>query len=126
MTRIANCLCGDVTLSCEGEPLLHAQCSCRGCQKMTGAPSAYWIYFSTEQVTERGNLRSFKRKATLADGPTIHHCTNCGSTVVAEVGWSPEVLGINVKAVPYGCFEAPDFDAPKIAIWDRYLQAAAV
>lgn len=121
MTRIATCLCGDTMVSCEGEPLLHAQCSCRGCQKMTGAPSAYWIYYPADKVRSEGDLKPFKREATLAKGPTIHNCIKCGSTAFAEIGWAPEVLGLEVRAVLYGSFEDPDFDAPKIAVWNRYL-----
>ena len=121
MKRLATCLCGETTVTCQGDPLIHVQCSCRACQKMYGAPSAYLIYYASEQVSFEGNLKTFKRDAIIADGPTLHLCNNCGSTVFTDVGWTKEALGLDIRAIPYGVFENPDFDAPKIAVWNRYL-----
>ena len=121
MSRIASCLCGDFQVECEGEPLLHAQCSCRACQKTTGAPSAFWLYFTEEQLSDNGAGVRFKRGATLADGPTIQHCSRCGSTLLVSVGWTSDVLGMSIQAVPYGCFDEPDFPAPKMGVWSKYL-----
>ena len=37
--------------------------------------------------------------------------------MLGEVGWTKEVLGVDVSAVPYGCFDDPSFAPPKMAVW---------
>ncbi|EKX50654.1 hypothetical protein GUITHDRAFT_135270 [Guillardia theta CCMP2712] len=44
------CLCGEVAVNCEGDPLFSAYCHCKECRRTTGAPVFHGAGFEKEQV----------------------------------------------------------------------------
>ncbi|KAJ8110401.1 hypothetical protein ONZ43_g5879 [Nemania bipapillata] len=76
------CLCGKITYSVEGEPLVKALCHCLDCRKITGST------YSTNLIVAGPNFKLLsgvpKTIAKMADsGREIvsHFCGDCGSTL---------------------------------------------
>jgi hypothetical protein len=113
MTRIAQCHCGQVTITCEGEPDPVVMCSCRLCQRRTGAPFQIGAWFPAEAVRIEGETRPFTH--TAGDSgleSTLNFCPNCGTSIWWE-GF-PGKIG-----VAGGCFADPDFPPPTISVYEQ-------
>ena len=53
-TRQASCSCGQLSVTCEGEPVRISICHCNACQKRTGSVFGTQARFPREQVTIEG------------------------------------------------------------------------
>ncbi len=123
MTRIAQCHCGQLKLSCEGEPYPVVQCHCELCQRRTGSPFQIGAWFEKENVTFEGDSSEFMR-STGDDGlsVTFNFCPVCGTSV----WWlSPRPDGpLKGKVgIAGGCFADGDFPAPTISIYEKHRHA---
>jgi hypothetical protein len=93
------CLCGAVRFAATGEPRNPHTCSCRMCQRHTGAPTAAWVEFPREAVAWTGpagapaTWRSSARSARA-------FCATCGSTLGA-------IDDAPVVALLVGAFDQP-------------------
>ena len=56
MSRIyeGGCLCGQVRFVAEGPPLQPHTCSCKMCQRHSGALTLHWVEFPADKVKLRG------------------------------------------------------------------------
>ncbi|MEN8236766.1 MAG: GFA family protein [Pseudomonadota bacterium] len=70
------CLCGATTFIAEGEPHNPHLCSCRMCQKSSGAPTVAWVEFPLE--TFRWNLENQLALYTSSEKTQRCFCQNCG------------------------------------------------
>jgi hypothetical protein len=112
MTRIAQCHCGQVKITCEGEPDPVVMCSCRLCQRRTGSPFQIGAYFLAENVQIEGETRTFHSiRDSGRDGP-VNICPSCGTSIWWE-GF-PGMIG-----VAGGCFGDPDFPQPTVSVYER-------
>jgi hypothetical protein len=76
------CLCGQVRFSAVGPSLNPHNCSCRMCQRHSGALTVSWVEFPREAVTwtgEAGPPSTFRS----SDYSSRAFCSNCGSTLGA-------------------------------------------
>lgn len=76
------CLCGHIRFEAKGPPLRPHTCSCRMCQRHTGAPFAGWVEFAREDVAwvgPGGIPASFQSSAASARA----FCPQCGSSLGA-------------------------------------------
>ncbi len=113
--RRAACNCGQLHLTCEGEPVRISMCHCLECQRRTGAVFGNQAWFERRQVTSiTGSSTQFKRVADSGRSVTFQFCPVCGSTVYWEAEGGPGLL-----AVAVGSFADPDFPAPKHSVWER-------
>lgn len=112
MTRIAQCHCGQVTITCEGEPDPVVMCSCRLCQRRTGAPFQIGAYFPAESARIEGETRPFVRTGDSGLEFTINFCPNCGTSIWWE-GF-PGKIG-----VAGGCFADPNFPQPTVSVYEQ-------
>ncbi len=119
MTRIAQCHCGKVKLTCEGEPNPVIMCSCQLCQRRTGSPVHIGAWFETEHVTIEGKTTEFTR--TSGDRgmkATFNFCPVCGTSI-----WWGHPLTDGPFAgkigIAGGCFADSNFPPPTIAIYDK-------
>lgn len=76
------CLCGNIRFEAMGPAANPHTCSCRMCQRHTGALTVAWAEFSAEKVTwtGRGGTPSIWRSS---DASSRAFCSDCGSTVGA-------------------------------------------
>src|SRR5258708_36115023 len=110
--RRAACNCGQLHLTCAGEPVRISTCHCLQCQRRTGAVLSNQAWFERSQVTSiEGHTTQFKRVADSGKSVTFQFCPVCGSTVYLEAEGYPGVL-----AVAVGSFADPGFSAPKHSV----------
>jgi len=112
MTRIAQCHCGRVTITCKGDPDPVVMCHCRLCQRRTGAPFQIGVWFPAEDVTIEGETRPFSNVRDSGQEGTCNFCPDCGTSI-----WWEGIPGR--IAVAGGCFADPDLPPPTISVYER-------
>lgn len=113
-TRIASCRCGQLMVTCEGEPVRVSVCHCFACQKRSGSAFAVQARWPDEQVSVEGETKAWRRTTNSGNTVTYRFCPNCGSTMAYTIdGWP------GVTAVPVGNFTDLDFPAPKHSVWEN-------
>jgi hypothetical protein len=100
-TRIwlGGCLCGSIRFEAEGEPEFPHTCSCRMCQRATGALTAAWVEFPSNKVRwigEGGKPALYRS----SDRSSRAFCPTCGSSIGA-------IDDAPVTALLTGCFDSP-------------------
>ena len=99
-TYPGGCLCGAVRFEAKGPPLKPHTCSCRMCQRHTGALTAAWVEFPKDAVawTGPGGPPATWRSS---DWSSRAFCPRCGSTLGA-IDDQPTV------ALLVGSFDSPN------------------
>ena len=118
MKRTATCACGQLQVSCAGEPARVSLCHCLDCQKRTGSTYGIAAFFSREDVKAKGEFLTFRREADSGFAVNFHFCPHCGSTVFWEPERKPDAIGVAV-----GAFADPAFPAPTQAVYDKRRHA---
>jgi hypothetical protein len=114
-SRRAACGCGQLHLTCEGEPVRISICHCLECQRRTGAAFGYQAQFERHQITSiSGDTREFTRSSDSGRSVTFRFCPVCGSTVYWRAERLPELISVAV-----GSFADPAFAAPAHAVYER-------
>jgi hypothetical protein len=112
--RTAACRCGQVEVECEGEPVRVSVCHCLACQRRTGSAFAAQARWPENQVTVRGEVKTWERVADSGHRATYRFCPHCGSTVAYVIeGWP------GVVAVPLGAFADPTFPKPRFSVYEH-------
>ncbi|MCI0429141.1 MAG: GFA family protein, partial [Rhodospirillales bacterium] len=107
-TRRASCCCGQLRLTCEGEPVRVSICHCLECQRRTGSVFGTQARFERAQVTAiEGRAAQYVRVGDEGNAITFHFCRECGSTVYWVLSGAPDLV-----AVAVGAFADPGFPAP--------------
>lgn len=111
--RVARCGCGQLTATCEGEPLRVAICHCHACRTRTGSAFSWNTRFKSTAVTLAGRDKSFTRRGDEGSEITYHFCPDCGVSV-----WytNDQVDG---TAIPAGAFAPGDLPAPQTSVYDN-------
>lgn len=115
MTRIATCSCGQLELSCNGDPVSISLCHCLECQRRTGGPFGIAAFFSIHAVAVSGQSTAWERGSDNGFPVTFHFCPVCGSTVWWEPARKPEFV-----AVAPGAFADPAFPAPTKTVYEHH------
>lgn len=119
MTRTAQCLCGQVKVTCEDEPFPVVMCSCENCQRRTGAPVHVGAWFDADKVTIEGETTAFTRSSgEPLPGATFNFCPKCGTSV-----WWGGVEGVPRIGIAGGCFADKDFPTPTLSVFENRKHA---
>ena len=113
-SRVASCSCGQLCLTCEGEPVRVSICHCLECQKRTGSVFAAQARYPREHVTIEGGSSQWTRRGDSGGSATFHFCPVCGSTVYWELLGLPEFI-----AVAVGAFADPNFPPPRVSVYEE-------
>jgi hypothetical protein len=114
-SRRASCTCGQLSLTCSGEPVRVSVCHCFACQQRTGSAFGVQARFRREQVSADGQ---YVRVGDSGNRITFHFCPVCGSTVYWELAGLPEFVGVAV-----GAFADPTFPPPTVSIYEARQHA---
>ncbi|UZF93694.1 GFA family protein [Bosea sp. NBC_00550] len=114
-TREARCSCGQLRVTCEGEPAIVALCHCRECQRRTGSTYGVAAFFPRKAVVVSGAYVDYERPADSGSRVLHHFCPACGSTVLWEPSRRPELM-----AVAVGAFADPAFPAPQKVVFEQH------
>jgi hypothetical protein len=113
-SRSASCACGQLRVTCRGEPDKVSLCHCLDCQRRTGSTYGIAAFFPRREVTAEGRWSSYARSSDSGFKVTFHFCPVCGSTVFWEPERMPEAI-----AVAAGSFADPSFPAPTQSVWNE-------
>ena len=111
--RSAACGCGQLKVTCEGEPVRVSICHCFACQKRTGSVFGVQARFAATGVTVEGRAAEHVRIGDSGGRATFRFCATCGSTVCWELDGLPGFI-----AVAVGAFADPEFPAPSVAVYE--------
>src|SRR5204862_493596 len=93
--RTASCSCGQLTVSCDGDPVRISVCHCLACQKRTGSAFGYQARFPRERVEINGESRTYVRFSD-EDGEqrSLSFCPECGATVYYTTGADTDLIAV--------------------------------
>ncbi len=111
--RTASCSCGQLRVTCEGEPIRISMCHCLECQKRTGSSYGVQARWPAAQAAVDGRSSRFVRIGDEGGVATFHFCPDCGSTVYYRFDAMPDMV-----AVAVGNFADPDFPAPTVSVYE--------
>jgi hypothetical protein len=110
-TRLATCVCGQLTAICSGDPAQVSLCHCLACQRRTVSTYGVAAFFPRENVIVAGDTKAYTRSSDSGYPVTFYFCPGCGSTVYWWPARKPEMV-----AVAVGAFADPGFPAPSQAV----------
>lgn len=113
-SRTASCSCGQLRLTCAGEPVRISICHCLECQKRTGSVFATQARFPRERVAIEGRSTEWTRLGDSGASANFHFCPVCGATVYWEAPGAPETV-----AVAVGAFADPSFPPPFVSVYEE-------
>ncbi len=111
--RRAACCCGQLTVTCAGEPVRISMCHCLACQRRTGSVFGVQARFASEQIRVEGRASAYTRVADSGNRVTFRFCPDCGSTLCWELEALPGFV-----AVAVGAFADPGFPAPRVEVYE--------
>ena len=121
--RIANCHCGNVQITCLGEPDPVVMCHCELCQRRTGSLFHIAAWFEQSSVTITGTTKAFTRTSGASGFPcTFNFCTECGTSI----WWLPARSDGPLKGkigIAGGCFADPNFPPPTVSIYEKQMHS---
>src|ERR1700741_1289920 len=112
--RVASCSCGQLRVTCEGEPVRISICHCLECQRRTGSVFGAQARFARARVTIEGRAAEDVRNGDSGQPITFRFCPTCGSTVYWTLSALPDLI-----AVAVGAFADPGFPAPGVSAYER-------
>ena len=113
--RQASCSCGQLRLTCQGEPARVSMCHCLACQRRTGSAFSVQAWYSRDQVQPaEGTAKRYPRVAESGRTVNFGFCPECGGTVFWEAELRPDMIGVAV-----GTFADPSFEPPSLSGWER-------
>jgi len=116
MNRVAQFHCGQVHLTCNGDPRLVVSCHCLLCQRRTGSVIHVAAWYRKERVQFEGTTKAYTRTAGDQEIPwTFHFCPECGTSVWWEAQSVSPDIGIGV-----GCFADPEFPPPTYSVYNKH------
>lgn len=112
--REGQCRCGQLKVSCEGEPVRISVCHCLNCQRRSGSAFSAQARWPEAQVTITGEAKEFVTSdSDSGSSASFHFCGRCGSTVYYYIEAMPGLI-----AVPIGAFADPTFPAPTFSVFE--------
>ena len=110
--RHATCACGQLRLTCSGDPVRVSVCHCLDCQRRTGSAFGVQARYPLEQVAIEGEARTFTRSSDSGNDVTHRFCATCGATVYWQLQAMPDFVSVAV-----GAFADPQFPEPWISVY---------
>ncbi len=111
--RQAQCSCGQLKVTCDGDPIRISICHCLACQRRTGSPFGQQARWPSDKVKIEGEATAFARVGDSGMTITFHFCPACGATVHYDIDAMPGVI-----AVPVGAFADPTFPSPRFSVYE--------
>jgi hypothetical protein len=112
--RRAACCCGQLSVTCEGEPVRVSVCHCLECQRRTGSIFGAQARFRPEQIVAvEGRAAEFVRVGDEGNRITFRFCPVCASTLYWDLSGVPDLV-----AVAVGAFADPQFPRPTRSVYE--------
>ena len=114
MTEITGrCLCNDIEIVMNADPLVSGKCYCSQCQKSCGGSSASVLVFPAQAVNvTKGELRFHESLADSGSKVGRGFCPNCGTPILSRLEHNKDIL-----VVKLGALDKPESFRPTVAFW---------
>ncbi|MBL6853100.1 MAG: GFA family protein [Alphaproteobacteria bacterium] len=112
VSRRAECTCGQLSATCEGEPLRVSVCHCLACKRRTGSAFGYSGWWREKDVTIAGRATEYVRIGDDGGHITSGFCPLCGAAIYTRNNGIPGVVGI-----PAGAFADLSFPPPTVSVY---------
>lgn len=112
-THTGGCLCGQVTLAIDAEPIGARYCWCRDCQRIASGSATVNVLFPEEAVRYSGELTTLEMTADSGNTVERGFCPKCGAQMYSRTV-TPAGMPMRVRA---GTLDDPDLMAPQAIIW---------
>jgi hypothetical protein len=112
--RVATCRCGQLRVTCTGEPVRVSVCHCLECQKRSGSAFAFQARWPDAQVETAGTFSTWSRTGDSGKSATFRFCPTCGATVA----YTSEAMP-GLTAVAVGAFADPSFPPPHYSVYEE-------
>jgi hypothetical protein len=112
MSHSAGCLCGQVRITIDAEPLAARMCWCRLCQDLGGGSATVNVAFPSDKVTTSGDVRWHGSTADSGTPMRRGFCPECGTPVFSLAESRPHMTFIRA-----GALDNPSLIAPQAVIW---------
>lgn len=106
------CLCGEVRLRIEAQPLAVRTCWCRLCQYLGAGSATVNVCFPAEKVHVTGALSWYANKADSGNDMRRGFCPNCGTAVFSVAEQRPHLTFVRA-----GVLDDTSIAAPQATIW---------
>jgi len=116
--RIASCPCGQLSVTCTGEPVRISVCHCLDCKRRSGSAFSAQARWPDAQVTITGRSKAFTRVGDSGRSATFSFCPDCGATMHFAIDALP-----GLTAVPLGAFADPAFPPPQFSVYESRKHA---
>lgn len=106
------CACRAIRYEIRAEPVSHAACQCRQCQRQTGTGHGCYLTFVGAEVALEGKASTWE---VTGDGGTVKRCAfcpTCGSPVYLTVPAAPDVFVVRA-----GSLDDPGRYRPQMVLW---------
>ncbi len=112
ITRTARCSCGQLVVSCTGEPVRVSICHCHACQRRTGSAFGAQARFLASNVVIAGTATEYMRTSESGSRAMFSFCPICASIVYWNFEGDTEQT-----AIALGAFAGEPFPAPQISMY---------
>jgi hypothetical protein len=112
--RHAACRCGQLTVTCTGEPVRVSVCHCLDCQRRSGSAFSAQARWPAGDVAIVGESAQYQHRADSGRLATFRFCPTCASTVAYDNEGMPGLV-----AVPLGAFADPAFPPPRFSVYEE-------
>lgn len=112
MPHAAGCLCGQVRLTIDADPIAARMCWCRLCQYLGGGSATVNVAFPSDKVTTEGRLSWHASTADSGTPMRRGFCPECGTPVFSLAESRPHLTFIRA-----GALDDPALIAPQAVIW---------
>jgi len=111
-TRIATCECGQLRVTCSGEPTRVAACHCFACKKKSGSAFGLSAWFRETDVKAEGKAAEWTRTGDEGSRITSRFCSVCGTKLFYTNNQIQGLVG-----VAGGCFADLAFPVPSVSVY---------
>jgi hypothetical protein len=107
------CLCGQIRLTIDADPVGARMCWCRDCQYIASGSPSVNVLFPEDAVRFDGELGKYEMIADSGNTVERGFCPKCGAQMYSRTV-SPPGMPMRVRA---GTLDDPELMAPQSIIW---------
>src|SRR5262245_21404788 len=109
----ASCSCGQLKVTCDGDPIRVSMCHCLAGQTRTGSVFGAQARWAEEKTKIEGRSKEYLHIGDSGGHIHFFFCPDCGSTVHWHIDEMPGVV-----AVPVGALADPTFSTPTFSVYE--------
>ena len=114
MAHTGRCLCGQVSLTIESDPIGARMCWCRDCQYIASGSPTVNVLFPEEAVQFSGEITTLRLVADSGNTVERGFCPTCGAQIYSR---TVDPAGTQPMRVRAGTLDNPNLQAPQAHIW---------